>query len=63
MHIYNILYMNHLIYIYKCIYIIFICIYIGDCVECMALSDNTIRAGLTPKFKDVETLCNMLHYK
>lgn len=35
----------------------------GDCVECMALSDNVVRAGLTPKFKDVETLCNMLHYK
>eukprot|EP01041_Mallomonas_annulata_P010648 gene10648-22230_t len=34
----------------------------GDCIECMALSDNTVRAGLTPKFKDVETLCTMLHY-
>jgi mannose-6-phosphate isomerase len=35
----------------------------GDCVECMALSDNVVRAGLTPKFRDVETLCKMLHYK
>jgi mannose-6-phosphate isomerase len=35
----------------------------GDCVECMALSDNVVRAGLTPKFKDVDTLCNMLHYR
>jgi len=35
----------------------------GDIVECMALSDNTVRAGLTPKFKDVETLCAMLHYR
>lgn len=35
----------------------------GDCVECMALSDNVVRAGLTPKFKDVDTLCEMLHYK
>lgn len=35
----------------------------GDCVECMALSDNVVRAGLTPKFKDVETLCSMLHYR
>lgn len=35
----------------------------GDCVECMALSDNTVRAGLTPKHRDVETLCTMLHYK
>lgn len=35
----------------------------GDCVECMALSDNVVRAGLTPKFKDVDTLCNMLTYR
>lgn len=35
----------------------------GDCVECMALSDNVVRAGLTPKFKDVETLVSMLHYR
>jgi mannose-6-phosphate isomerase len=35
----------------------------GDCIECMALSDNVVRAGLTPKFKDVDTLCNMLHYR
>lgn len=27
-----------------------------------ACSDNTIRAGLTPKFKDFETLCNSLTY-
>jgi len=35
----------------------------GECVECMALSDNVVRAGLTPKFKDVETLVNMVVYK
>jgi mannose-6-phosphate isomerase len=35
----------------------------GDCIECMALSDNVVRAGLTPKFKDVETLCAMLDYR
>lgn len=35
----------------------------GNCIECMALSDNTIRAGLTPKFKDVNTLCNSLTYR
>lgn len=35
----------------------------GDCIECMALSDNVVRAGLTPKFKDISTLCNMLHYR
>lgn len=34
----------------------------GDCVEIMACSDNTVRAGLTPKFLDVETLCSMLDY-
>lgn len=28
----------------------------------MACSDNVVRAGLTPKFKDVKTLCNMLTY-
>lgn len=33
-----------------------------DCVECMACSDNTVRAGLTPKFIDVQTLCEMLDY-
>ncbi|CAG8529992.1 4348_t:CDS:2 [Diversispora eburnea] len=35
----------------------------GDCVECMAASDNVVRAGLTPKFKDVSVLVNMLTYK
>lgn len=35
----------------------------GDCIECMALSDNTVRAGLTVKPKDVDILCNMLHYR
>lgn len=34
----------------------------GDCIECMACSDNVIRAGLTPKFKDVETLLESLNY-
>ncbi|PRP78688.1 mannose-6-phosphate isomerase [Planoprotostelium fungivorum] len=34
----------------------------GDCAECMACSDNVVRAGLTPKFKDVDTLCDMLTY-
>ncbi len=34
----------------------------GDCVEVMACSDNVVRAGLTPKFKDVSTLCSMLTY-
>ncbi|XP_033638129.1 mannose-6-phosphate isomerase-like [Asterias rubens] len=34
----------------------------GNCMECMACSDNVVRAGLTPKFKDVENLCKMLTY-
>ncbi|POR31797.1 Mannose-6-phosphate isomerase [Tolypocladium paradoxum] len=34
----------------------------GDIVECMAASDNVVRAGLTPKFKDVATLVDMLTY-
>lgn len=34
----------------------------GDCIECMSCSDNVVRAGLTPKFKDVETLLSMLNY-
>ncbi|KAJ1916720.1 Mannose-6-phosphate isomerase [Tieghemiomyces parasiticus] len=34
----------------------------GDCIECMATSDNVVRAGLTPKFKDVDVLVNMLTY-
>ncbi|KAJ8945084.1 hypothetical protein NQ318_005264 [Aromia moschata] len=35
----------------------------GDCIENMACSDNVVRAGLTPKFVDVETLCSMLNYR
>lgn len=34
----------------------------GDIIECMANSDNVVRAGFTPKFKDVDTLVNMLTY-
>lgn len=34
----------------------------GDIVECMANSDNVVRAGLTPKFKDVKTLLSVLSY-
>jgi mannose-6-phosphate isomerase len=35
----------------------------GDVIECMAASDNVVRAGLTPKFKDVDTLVDMLTYR
>lgn len=34
----------------------------GDIIECMAASDNVVRAGFTPKFKDVPTLVDMLTY-
>ncbi|CCH40904.1 Mannose-6-phosphate isomerase [Wickerhamomyces ciferrii] len=34
----------------------------GDIIECMAASDNVVRAGFTPKFKDVENLVEMLTY-
>ena len=35
----------------------------GDCIECMALSDNVVRAGLTPKLIDVKTLQEITNYK
>jgi mannose-6-phosphate isomerase len=35
----------------------------GEIVECMAASDNVVRAGFTPKFRDTQTLCSMLTYK
>lgn len=35
----------------------------GEILECMACSDNVVRAGLTPKMKDVKTLVKMLTYK
>ncbi|KAL1297361.1 hypothetical protein AAFC00_004902 [Neodothiora populina] len=34
----------------------------GDIIECMASSDNVVRAGFTPKYKDVPTLTSMLTY-
>lgn len=34
----------------------------GSCIECMATSDNVVRAGLTPKHRDVDVLCSMLTY-
>ncbi|XP_004364906.1 mannose-6-phosphate isomerase [Capsaspora owczarzaki ATCC 30864] len=35
----------------------------GDCIECMSSSDNVVRAGLTPKFMDVDVLLEMLTYE
>jgi mannose-6-phosphate isomerase len=32
----------------------------GDLFECMACSDNVVRAGLTPKFKDIPALVELL---
>jgi|LauGreDrversion4_2_1035121.scaffolds.fasta_scaffold33946_1 mannose-6-phosphate isomerase len=32
----------------------------GDLIECMACSDNVVRAGLTPKYKDLETLLEVI---
>ncbi|KAH3762083.1 mannose-6-phosphate isomerase [Pelomyxa schiedti] len=34
----------------------------GECIECMACSDNVVRAGLTNKFVDIDVLCNMFDY-
>ncbi len=35
----------------------------GDLVECMACSDNVIRAGLTTKYRDVKTLIETTDYQ
>ncbi|TEB22224.1 mannos-6-phosphate isomerase [Coprinellus micaceus] len=35
----------------------------GEAIECMANSDNVIRAGLTPKLRDVENLVKGLTYE
>jgi len=34
----------------------------GNIIECMANSDNVVRAGLTPKYKDVYTLIEVLNF-
>jgi mannose-6-phosphate isomerase len=34
----------------------------GNIIECMANSDNVVRAGLTSKYKDIPTLLKMLTY-
>lgn len=34
----------------------------GNIVECMANSDNVVRAGLTPKFKDIKTLTEIMRF-
>ena len=35
----------------------------GNILECMAASDNVVRAGLTPKARDVDVLVHMLTYQ
>lgn len=35
----------------------------GDCIECMSCSDNVVRAGLTPKLKDIPCLIGMLNFE
>jgi mannose-6-phosphate isomerase len=35
----------------------------GNIVECMTNSDNVVRAGLTPKFTDIEALMDILTYE
>lgn len=35
----------------------------GNIVECMANSDNVVRAGLTPKFQDAQTLLDILTFE
>ncbi|WFD31748.1 mannose-6-phosphate isomerase [Malassezia sp. CBS 17886] len=35
----------------------------GNLLECMAASDNVVRAGLTPKARDVDVLVHMLTYQ
>ena len=35
----------------------------NELAECMAPSDNVVRAGLTPKFVDITTLLEMLVYE
>ncbi len=35
----------------------------GNIIECMANSDNVVRAGLTNKFKDIDTLLAIVRYE
>ncbi len=35
----------------------------GEILECMASSDNVVRAGLTPKLRDTDTLIEMCTYQ
>lgn len=35
----------------------------GTFIECMSTSDNVVRAGLTSKFRDLKTFCEMLTYE
>jgi mannose-6-phosphate isomerase len=35
---------------------------LGECIELVAASDNVVRGGLTPKYKDIGTFLDMLGY-
>ena len=35
----------------------------GECIELVAASDNVVRGGLTPKYKDIGTFLDMLGYE
>ena len=35
----------------------------GDCIECMANSDNVVRLGLTKKLRDVDVMMEMLNFE
>jgi mannose-6-phosphate isomerase len=35
----------------------------GNIIECMANSDNVVRVGLTPKFKDAEALLDIMRFE
>jgi mannose-6-phosphate isomerase len=35
----------------------------GNILECMANSDNVVRAGLTPKFRDIESVKAIIRYE
>ena len=52
---------NQSSYLPVCMYI-YLSLSLSDVIECMANSDNVVRAGLTPKFRDKDTLCEILSF-
>ncbi|MFH4981466.1 hypothetical protein AB6A40_008175 [Gnathostoma spinigerum] len=35
----------------------------GECIECVGCSNNTVRAACTPKFIDIDAICEVLNYR